>query len=284
MPNLRDIRRRIRSVRNTQQVTRAMKIVAAAKLRRSQDRILAARPYARQMLHVLTSLAARANPEEHPLLQERGAERIEVLVITSDKGLCGPFNTNIIRRASEFLEEHRERVLTLHLVGRKGRDFFRRRGAKITREYLELSRKVEYADAARIAGDIIERYVSRDLDAVHMIYNEFKSVLRQQVVLEQLLPIRKLESDEPLATQDYIYEPSSKELLDALLPKHVEYQVLRALFESSAAEHAARMTAMDSATRNAGDMIQDLTRTLNRVRQAAITREIIEVVSGAEAL
>lgn len=284
MPNLRDIRRRIRSVKSTQQVTRAMKIVAAAKLRRAQDAIVATRPYARQMLQVLVSLAARASREDHPLLQERGFKNVEVMIVTADKGLCGPFNTNIIRRANEFLAEHEGEVLTLHTVGRRGRDFFKRRKRKISREYLDVSRNVQYSHAERIASDLIERYVGRDLDAVYMIYNEFKSIMRQEVVMEQLLPIPRLEEPEQGATMDYIYEPSARELLEALLPRHVEYQVLRALLESAAAEHAARMTAMDSATRNAGDLIQELTRTMNRVRQATITRELIEVVSGAEAL
>ncbi len=284
MPNLRDIRRRIRGVKSTQQVTRAMKIVAAAKLRRAQDRILATRPYAQRMLQVLNSLATRANPEEHPLLHTRGVDKLELVVMTADKGLCGSFNTNIIKRAGQFIEENKGRVLTLHMVGRKGRDFFRRRRAPITRDYVDVFRKVEYAHAARIASDIIERYVSKDLDAVHLVYNEFKSVIQQRVVVEQLLPIRRLETVEPLAHQDYLYEPSPRRLLDTLLPKHVEYQILRALLESAAAEFGARMAAMDSATRNAGDMIQSLTLTMNRVRQAAITREIIEVVSGAQAL
>jgi F-type H+-transporting ATPase subunit gamma len=284
MPNLRDIRRRIRGVRSTQQVTRAMKIVAAAKLRRSQERMLAARPYADRMLQVLGSLAARANPEEHPLLQRRGEEKVELVVLTADKGLCGAFNANILRRATAFLEENRAKVVSVHTIGRKGRDFFRRRGIAVTREWVDVFKKVEYAHAARIAADLVERYVGRDLDAVHLVYNEFKSVIQQRVVVAQLLPIPELRPASPMASQDYIYEPSAKALLEKLLPKHVEFQVLRALLESAAAEFAARMTAMDNATRNAGEMIQTLTLTMNRVRQASITREIIEVVSGAQAL
>jgi len=284
MPNLRDIRRRIRSVQSTQKVTRAMKMEAAARLRKAQDRMMAARPYATKMLQVLNSLALRANPEEHPLLETRGTEKLEVVVMTADRGLCGAFNTNLLKRAHQFLRENQGKVLTLHAVGRKGRDFFRRRNANIIREHLNVSRKVEYAHAARIGQDVIERYISRDLDAVYLIYNEFKSVMQQRIVVEQLLPIVKLETDEPLASPDYIYEPSSRELLDRLLPKHVEFQVMRALLESAAAEYGARMSAMDAATRNAGDMIHDLTLTMNRVRQASITREIIEVVSGASSL
>jgi len=284
MANQRDIRRRIRSVQSTQKVTRAMKLEAAARLRKAQERMMSARPYATRMLQVLNSLATRANPEDHPLLEARGSERIEAVVITADRGLCGAFNTNIIKRAQQFLREQEGKVLTLHVVGRKGRDFFRRRNANIVREHLNVSRKVEYAHAQRIGSDLVERYIAKELDAVYLIYNEFKSVVQQRLIVEQLLPIRKLETDEALARQDYIYEPSSKELLDRLLPKHVEYQVMRALLESAAAEYGARMSAMDAATKNAGDMIHGLTLTMNRVRQASFTREIIEVVSGASSL
>lgn len=284
MANLRDIRTRIRSVRNTQQVTRAMKMVAAAKLRRSQERIMNARPYANQMLAVLNSLATRANPETHPLLAERGTEKLEVVIVTADKGLCGGFNANIIKTAARFLEKHKETVLTTHLIGRKGRDFFKKRGYQVTGEYLDLFRDLTYDDAARIARNIMDRYISKDLDAVYLIYNEFKSVMQQRVVVERLLPIEHLDLDKEAAVQDYIYEPSAQELFDHLLPRHVEFQVLRALYESAAAEFGARMSAMDSATRNAGEMINSLTLHLNRVRQAQITKEIIEVVSGAEAL
>ena len=283
MANVRDIRRRIRSVRNTQQVTKAMKMVAAAKLRRAQDRILAARPYANQMLTVLNSLAMRANPDTHPLLAVRGTAKVEVLVVTADKGLCGGFNTNIIKKASGFLEEHGGRELTLHLVGRKGRDFFKKRGRTVTGEYVDLFRALKYEDAARIARDIMKRYIDKDLDAVYLIYNEFKSVIQQRVVVERLLPLQSLQNDEMPAAQDYIYEPSPQALFDVLLPRHVEFQVLRALYESAAAEFGARMSAMDAATRNADEMINSLTLFMNRVRQATITKEIIEVVSGAEA-
>ena len=283
MANVRDIRRRIRSVRNTQQVTKAMKMVAAAKLRRSQERMLAARPYASQMLAVLNSLATRANPETHPLLAVRGDEKLEVVIVTADKGLCGGFNSNIIRRASAFIEEHARRVLSTHLVGRKGRDYFKRRGYTVTGEYVDLFRKLTYDDAAGIARNIIRRYIERDLDAVYLVYNEFKSVIQQRVVVERLLPIPRLDVDPKTTIQDYIYEPSAAELFDTLLPRHVEFQVLRALYESAAAEYGARMSAMDAATRNADEMIRTLTLTMNRARQAAITKEIIEVVSGAEA-
>jgi len=283
MANVRDIRRRIRSVRNTQQVTKAMKMVAAAKLRRSQERIVAARPYADQMLQVLRSLAARANPDTHPLLAVRGTERLEMVIITADKGLCGGFNTNILKKATAFIQQHRSQVLTAHLIGRKGRDYFRKRGYKITGEYIDLFRNLSYDDAARIARDIMTRYIECNLDAVYLVYNEFKSVIRQEVVIEQLLPLQRLEPLETGLRQDYLYEPSAQALFDELLPKHVEFQVLRALYESAAAEFGARMSAMDAATRNAEEMINSLTLNMNRVRQASITKEIIEVVSGAEA-
>jgi F-type H+-transporting ATPase subunit gamma len=271
-------------VQSTQKVTRAMKMEAAARLRKAQERMLAARPYATRMLQVLNSLATRANPEDHPLLETRGAGKLEVIVITADRGLCGAFNTNIVKRAQQFVRDQEGKVLTMHVVGKKGRDYFRRRGVNIVREHLNVSRKVEYAHAQRIGQDVVERYIARDLDAIFLIYNEFKSVVQQRLVVEQLLPIRQLATDEPLATQDYIYEPSARDLLDKLLPKHVEFQVMRALLESAAAEYGARMSAMDAATKNAGDMIHDLTLTMNRVRQASITREIIEVVSGASSL
>jgi len=283
MANVRDIRRRIRSVRNTQQVTKAMKMVAAAKLRRAQERMLAARPYANQMLAVLNSLATRANPQTHPLLAARGAEKLEVVIVTADKGLCGGFNANIMKKSSAFVEQNKGRVLSMHLVGRKGRDYFKKRGYTVTGEYLDLFRSLSYDDAAGIARNIMKRYIEQDLDAVYLIYNEFKSVIQQRVVVERLLPIERLELDPNVAVQDYIYEPSAPELFDVLLPRHVEFQVLRALYESAAAEFGARMSAMDAATRNADEMISSLTLYMNRVRQASITKEIIEVVSGAEA-
>ncbi|HZI93800.1 MAG TPA: ATP synthase F1 subunit gamma [Patescibacteria group bacterium] len=283
MANVRDIRRRIRSVKSTQQVTKAMKMVAAAKLRRAQERIVATRPYANQMLAVLNSLATRANPDTHPLLAVRGSERIELLIITADKGLCGGFNTNIIKHATAFIEQNKDRVLSTHLVGRKGRDYFKKRGYTVTGDYVDLFRGLKYEDAAGIARSIMTRYIERDLDAVYLVYNEFKSVIQQKVVVERLLPIQRLELPPEANVQDYIYEPSAQALFDSLLPRHVEFQVLRALYESAAAEFGARMSAMGAATRNADEMINTLTLYMNRVRQASITKEIIEVVSGAEA-
>jgi F-type H+-transporting ATPase subunit gamma len=285
MPALVDIRRRIRSVKNTQQITKAMKMVSAAKLRRAQDAMFAARPYARKMMEVLNSLATRARPDAHPLLQEHGDEKVLLVVITADKGLCGGFNANIIRAAARFLEEQQrqERKLELNLVGRKGRDFFRRRKYRVRAEHIGLFQALQYTAAQKIAQALIKSYVEHEVDRIHIAYNEFKTVIAQRVVVEQLLPIRKLEFDPKEPPLDYIYEPAPGRLFDEILPKHVEIQVWRALLESAAAEHGARMAAMDAATNNAGDMIDRLTLYMNKVRQAAITKEIIEVVSGAGA-
>ena len=274
MPNTRDIRRRIRSVQNTRQLTKAMKMVSAARLRRAQQAMVNARPYAQKMADVLHSLAARASPLAHPLLAERELRRSEVVVLTGDRGMCGSFNANIM---------HRE--MSLQCVGRKGRDYFRRR-RPIRRERVDFFRSFGYAAAAAIARELMDRFVQEEIDSVVVVYNEFKSALQPRVVVERLLPVPRAEVQaQPQGTlEDYIYEPPGPELLEELLPRHVEWQVYRACLESAAAEHAARMNAMESATRNAGEMIDQLTLFLNRVRQASITREIIEVVSGAEAL
>ena len=284
MANLRDIRTRIRSVKNTQQLTYAMKLVSATKLRRAQERILSARPYARQMLRVLNSLATRANPGHHPLLARRGDRRVELVVITADRGLCGGFNTNIVKAAAEEMGKRAGRELSLTLVGKKGRDYFRRRKVSVRREMVDIFRNVTYAHAAELARELVQSYVARELDAVYLVYNEFKSAIQQRVVAEKLLPIEQLAWEGPGLPADYIYEPSEKDLFDRLLPKHVEVQVYRALLESAASEQGARMTAMDSATNNAADMIESLTLNMNKVRQAGITKEILEVVSGAVAL
>jgi len=285
MPALIDIRRRIRSVKNTQQITKAMKMVSAAKLRRAQDAMFAARPYARKMMEVLNSLATRARPDAHPLLQQHGDDKVLLIVITADKGLCGGFNANIIRAAARFLEAQPrgERRLELDLVGRKGRDFFRRRRYRVRSEHIGLFQALQFPAAQRIAQSLVKSYVEREVDRIHIVYNEFKTVIAQKVVVEQLLPIRKLEFDPKEAPLDYLYEPSPGAIFDDILPKHVEIQVWRALLESAAAEHGARMAAMDAATNNAGEMIDRLTLYMNKVRQAAITKEIIEVVSGASA-
>ena len=281
MPALLDIRRRIRSVKSTQQITKAMKMVSAAKLRRAQEAMFAARPYARKMLEILGDLASRADPGCHPLLEDRGDRRIVLIVITSDKGLCGGFNANIIRTAVRFLEERADRELSLAFLGRKGRDYFRRRTYRVVGEAIGVFQALQYSQAVRIAQRIIGDFTKGEFDQVHLVYNEFKSVIAQRVVVERLLPVARHEipPDEP--ELDYLYEPSAEAIVSGILPKYVETQVWHALLESAAAEHSARMTAMDAATSNAADVIEGLTLYMNKVRQAAITKEIIEVVSGA---
>jgi F-type H+-transporting ATPase subunit gamma len=260
-------------------------MVSAAKLRRAQEAMFAARPYARKMMEVLNSLAARAHPEAHPLLEEHGDEKVLLVVVTADKGLCGGFNANITRTATRFLEEVESaaRKLELDVIGRKGRDYFRRRRYHIRSEHIGVFQALQYPAAQRIAQSLVERYVKREADRIHIVYNEFKSVIQQRIVVEQLLPIVKMEFDPREPALDYIYEPAPGAIFDEILPKHVEIQVWRAMLESAAAEHGARMAAMDAATNNAGEMIDRLTLHMNKVRQAAITKEIIEVVSGAGA-
>jgi F-type H+-transporting ATPase subunit gamma len=283
MPALIDIRRRIRSVKSTQQITKAMKMVSAAKLRRAQDAMFAARPYARKMMEVLNSLASRARAELHPLLEERPEEKVLLVVVTADKGLCGAFNANIIRVARRFLEDRPGRPAGLSLVGRKGRDFFRRRRVEVRSEHVGVFQALRYPVAQTIARELITDFTEGRADRVFLLYNEFKSVIQQRIVVEQLLPIERqtIDPQEPLL--DYLYEPDPAGIFASILPRHVEIQVWRALLESTAAEHGARMTAMDSASNNAAEMIGKLTLYMNKVRQAAITKEIIEVVSGAGA-
>jgi F-type H+-transporting ATPase subunit gamma len=297
MPSLLDLRRRIRAVKSTQQITKAMKMISASKLRRAQDRVVGARPFALQMQRVLNSLASRVDPASHPLLagrEEAGDAKVLLIVVTADKGLCGGFNTNIIKAASGFINSAGSPV-ALGLVGRKGRDFFKRRGFEVRIEEIGIFQRIKYADAKRIAEAAIEEFTSGRVSKVFIVYNEFKSVMQQRVVTEQLLPIPKAtvssadlqvgHGKAPVPGDvDYIYEPDPARILGELLPKHIEIQVYRALLESAAAEHAARMTAMDAATKNSGEIIDTLTLYMNKVRQAAITREIIEVVSGAQAL
>jgi F-type H+-transporting ATPase subunit gamma len=281
MPTLLDIRRRIRSVKNTQQITRAMKMVATARLRRAQERVFNARPYARQMLELLSSLAARTEQRSHPLLAERPVEKVLLVLVTGDKGLCGAFNTNLIRAAQNYLEENRERKISMIAVGRKGRDFFRRRPVEIIADYAGIFTRLDFTHAQEIAARIIDLYSKEEVDAVDFIYNESKTLLTQRLTRERYLPIQPMEPKKGEALIDYIYEEPASEIFGMLLPRYVEIEVYRALLESAAAEFAARMTAMDAATNNAAEMIDSLTLHMNRVRQAAITREIIEVVSGA---
>jgi len=284
MPNILDIRRRIRSVKNTQQITKAMKMVSAAKLRRAQERVMSARPYAQKILSVLNSLVTRSEGQTHPLLEDRGGERIQVVLITADKGLCGAFNSNIIKAAQNFIGEHRHRQLTLNCVGRKGRDFFRKGSLPLVHEAVNIFARLDYSHAKQISATLMEEFSNKEVDAVYLVYNEFKSVIQQRIVVEQLLPIQKLAASEEASLIDYIYEQPAGEIFSSLIPKHVEVQVYRALLESAAAEHGARMTAMDAATNNAVDLIDSLTLTMNRARQAGITKEIIEIVGGAAAL
>jgi len=284
MPSLIDIRRRIRSVKNTEQITKAMKMVSAAKLRRAQDRVIAARPYGALLRKVLANVAAAVASEEgserDPLLAERPEKRVLLALITSDKGLAGAFNSNLIKGAQRFIVEHHGVSVSLELLGRKGRDFFRKRGAAVAGEHLGLAAKVKYDDLAAIARTAMEAYRNEEIDAVYVIYNEFKSVVSQKLTVSRVLPVT-MPTEGPAL--DYIFEQPAAEMLAALLPKYVEMELYRAQLESAAAEHAARMTAMDAATSNAGEMIDKLTLYMNRVRQASITKEIIEVVSGAAA-
>ncbi len=289
MPSLIDLRRRIRSVKNTEQITKAMKMVSAAKLRRAQERVIAARPYANLMREMLADLAVAAKSDERasesPWLQVREVKRIDLIFFSSDTGLAGAFNSNLLKAAQKFYEEHRGAEITLTLVGRKGRDFYRRRGAKILSEHVNVAARPTYQDAAAIAAEVIRRYKDGETDAVYVVNNEFKSVMSQKLAVMQLLPVN-LDGDiknDSTEVKDYIYEQSPVDMLDRLMPRWVEVAVFRALLETIASYQAARMTAMDKASSNARDVIDTLTLNMNRIRQAAITKEIIEVVSGAAA-
>ena len=295
MPNLLDIRRRIKSVKNTQQITKAMKMVSAAKLKRAQDRVVTARPFANKMAEVLGELAKRTDEDfHHPLLDQRGDQRYLLVLITADKGLCGAFNTNLTKAAQAFMRENADKNVEIIAIGRKGRDFFRNRHAVIAGEFIGLTGKgrVDFSEALEVADHIIKLYTEdTGIDKVFLLYNEFKSVLSQRVVLDQLLPVSRPRAEEPEARSqepvtliDYIYEQPPEEMFGTLLPRLVQTQIFRALLESIASEQGARMTAMDSASKNASELIDSLTLNMNRVRQAAITNEIIEVVSGAAAL
>jgi F-type H+-transporting ATPase subunit gamma len=295
MANLLDLRRRIKSVKNTQQITKAMKMLSAVNLRRAQERVTNARPFAAKMTEVLTELADHTDENyHHPLLDARDDARYLLVLITADKGLAGAFNANLIKAAQSFLREHEGKTVELMAIGRKGRDFFRRRSIEIVAEYIGLTGKgrVSYAEAVEVADDIMRRFREDEtLDKVFIIYNEFKTVLQQRVVVEQILPVARGEETQGQAAQatqaetmiDYIYEQPPAEIFGRLLPRLIETRVFRALLESIASEQGARMTAMDAASKNAGDLIGSLTLNMNRIRQAAITTEIIEVVSGSAA-
>jgi F-type H+-transporting ATPase subunit gamma len=303
MPTLVDFRRRIRSVKNTQQITRAMKFVAAARLRRSQEGVFAARPYAREILRVLRSAVARMEEPVHPLLERRPEERLLVLVLTGDRGLCGAFNSNVLKRAAEFFREHAAQKLDVIAIGKKGRDALRKKRAHLVGEYLNVTVSVEFREAKEIAGRIAELYAKREVDAVYAVYNEFKSVLVQRLCAERLLPIAsEVVTGKPQTAAetghtaglpvdpgargtellvDYIYEQPAEQIFRGLVPRYLEAEIFRILLESSAAEHGARMAAMDSATNNAADLIEQVTLQMNKIRQAGITKELIEIVSGA---
>jgi F-type H+-transporting ATPase subunit gamma len=289
MPTLLDFRRRIRSVKNSQQITRAMKFVAAARLRRAQEAALAARPYAKELARLLRSIMSRIVEPQHPLLEKRPENNILAIVLTGERGLAGAFNSNILRKANEFFRANRGKKVVTIPVGKKGRDSLKKAGFNFAGEYVNVLSRVEFKTAREIANLATELYVKGEIDAVYIIFSEFKSVLAPNLALEKLLPIEKIEGDSekskkggaPQSQVDYIYEQSPEQILSKLLPKYIETQVLRAMLESSASEYAARMTAMESATKNAGDVIEALTLHMNKVRQAAITKEIIEIVSGA---
>jgi F-type H+-transporting ATPase subunit gamma len=281
MATLRDIRRRIRSVQSTQKITRAMKLVAAAKLRRAQERIVAARPYADKMSALLGSLVTRVGSESHPLLARRPGGRRRLVVITADKGLCGAFNANIIRTAARFVSERPEHGVELGLIGRKGRDSLKRRGLKVRFERIGVFQALRYATAREMAKELTDAFTNGEVDEVFLVYNEFKSVIQQRIAVERLLPIERQLLSPQQPRFDYLFEPEPAGILTSMLPRHVEVQIWKALLESNAAEHGARMSSMDAATNNASEMIDSLTLYMNKVRQAAITKEIIEVVSGA---
>jgi F-type H+-transporting ATPase subunit gamma len=293
MPTLLDFRRRIRSVKNSQQITRAMKFVAAARLRRAQEAALAARPYAQELARVLRSTMARIQEPEHPLLERRDEKNVLVIVLSGERGLAGPFNANILRKANEFFRANRDKKVVVIPVGKKGRDTLKKAGFHFAGEWVNVLTRVEFKTAREIAGLATSLYAERKIDAVYIVFSEFKSVMAPNLKLEKLLPIEAIREEkkeeeqsekrqgQPERQVDYIYEQPEAQLLDKLLPRYVETQILRAMLESSASEYAARMTAMESATKNAGEVIEALTLHMNKVRQAAITKEIIEIVSGA---
>jgi len=289
MAALRDIKKRIQSVKNTQQITRAMKLVAAAKMRRAQENVLSARPYAEKMQEVLSSLTARAEESSHPLFTMREEKNILILLCSSDRGLCGPFNANIFRAATELIRENEGKGIFMSAIGGKGVDFFKSKNVEMQKSYLDYSRKIGYPLASEIGHDAVEIFTREKVDKVYLIYNRFVSVLKQDVITSTLLPVEppaKTEDDKDHedAPMEYLYEPSAEAILADILKKNIEVQIYQALLESWASENGARMAAMDSATSNAQDMIARLTLRYNRARQAAITTELIEILSGADAL
>ena len=285
MAKTQDLKRRIRSISNTQQLTKAMKMVSAAKLRRAQDRILNARPYAEQTLSILRSLASRASEESHPLLQSRVGKKALMIVVAGDKGLCGAFNSNIIRAAEDHLRVNvGDEPIQISAVGKKSSEYFKRRGYDINNSWVDLFRDIQFSHAEEIASQASELFLNGEVDRVYLAYNQFKSAIQANPIVQPLLPIQRIEAQEGDTAEDYIYEPSAESLLKSLLPHYVRHLIFQALLESCAAEHAARMTAMGNASSNASELIDSLTLTMNRVRQASITTDIIEVVSGAEAL
>jgi F-type H+-transporting ATPase subunit gamma len=287
MPSLKDIKKRITSVKNTRQITKAMKMVSAAKLRRAQDAIIAARPYADKMLEVLSSLAVREEAEAHPLLHQRERNRALVIVLTADRGLCGGFNGNITKAAERFIRGNTEGYAEydLLIIGRKGKEILKHRaGLNIVKVYENLSGQINYSTASLLGKDVVGEYVEEKYDGVFLIYNAFRSAISQEVTVNQLLPVVPRQVEEGAHLPEYLYEPSRGEVLAQILPKHIEVQIFRGLLESVASEHGARMSAMDSASKNASEMIGKLTLQYNRARQAAITKELMEIISGAEAI
>ena len=287
MPNLRDIKRRIKSVKNTQQITKAMKLVSASKLRKAQEAIMSARPYALKLMDVLHHLSARCNHDAHPLLDNRDGKRWLILVITADRGLCGGFNGSITKKAIQVINDNSDKEIQLITAGKKGHANFKNKENKILHDHSGWTRDFDYLKAAEIGSTLSALFSKKSIDRVYVLYNEFKSVMQQEVILEQLLPIvpeKLVAGKESMSSVDYIYEPEEEAILNTLLERYMTVEVYRAFLESSASEHGARMTAMDSATRNAGEMIGDLTLTYNKARQAYITKELIEIVNGAEAL
>lgn len=293
MASLQEIRRKIGSVKNTQKITKAMQMVAAAKFKKAQDRILAARPYAQKMGDVLKNLSAGVNPDSHPLLKRNQTGRVELIVVTADRGLCGGFNANILRRAQIFLKEQKASgaEVGISVIGRKSRDFFKRRNIQPRREWVQIFDKLTFTHGSEIGRDVVEATLSGELSEVHILYNEFKSVMVQKVRVQKILPVEPPVEDGGASDGsgtgsggNYLYEPDETELLAHLLPKYVEVQVFRALMESAAGELGARMSAMDAATRNAGELIKKMTLVYNKTRQNKITMELMDIVGGAEAM